>query len=193
MLFCCKICFVAIYAVLSRNLFCHDLRAFRVEKNWTKNCACGEKKTNIRYVVNIYRSLKMQWDSLGVIPWEPLLLLRAVFSLESPCSALPTGPGHGIPNFLLSFKSKQISTLSISIALYGCVFFWYYLQCFSPKLRYVYNWVILGPHQFSSHFFGRWGPSSSCSWWVSAQTRAPLSSPPPLRPLPSPNISGIKP
>ena len=28
MLFCCKICFVAIYAVLSRNLFCRDLRAF---------------------------------------------------------------------------------------------------------------------------------------------------------------------
>ena len=26
--FCCKICFVAIYAVLSRNLFCRDLRAF---------------------------------------------------------------------------------------------------------------------------------------------------------------------
>ena len=28
MLFCCKICFVAIYAVLLRNLFCCDLRAF---------------------------------------------------------------------------------------------------------------------------------------------------------------------
>ena len=28
MLFCCKICFVAIYAVLSRNLFCCYLRAF---------------------------------------------------------------------------------------------------------------------------------------------------------------------
>ena len=26
--FCCKICFVAVYAVLSRNLFCRDLRAF---------------------------------------------------------------------------------------------------------------------------------------------------------------------
>ena len=41
---CCKICFVAIYAVLSRNLFCRDLRASCVEKNWTKNCACGEKR-----------------------------------------------------------------------------------------------------------------------------------------------------
>ena len=28
MLFCCKICFVAIYVVLSRNLFCRKLRAF---------------------------------------------------------------------------------------------------------------------------------------------------------------------
>ena len=27
-LFCYKICFVAIYAVLSRNLFCRDLRPF---------------------------------------------------------------------------------------------------------------------------------------------------------------------
>ena len=27
-LFCCKICFVAIYVVLSRNLFCRKLRAF---------------------------------------------------------------------------------------------------------------------------------------------------------------------
>ena len=42
--FCCKICFVAIYAVLSR------FTRFCVEKSWTKNCACGEKKTNIRYV-----------------------------------------------------------------------------------------------------------------------------------------------
>ena len=32
MLFCCKICFVSIYAVLSQNLVCRDLRAFCVEK-----------------------------------------------------------------------------------------------------------------------------------------------------------------
>ena len=32
-LFCCKICSVAIYAVLSRNIFCRDLRTFCVEKN----------------------------------------------------------------------------------------------------------------------------------------------------------------
>ena len=32
-LFCCKICSVAIYGVLSRHLFCHDLRTFYMEKN----------------------------------------------------------------------------------------------------------------------------------------------------------------
>ena len=32
-LFCCKICLVAIYAVLSEHLFCHDLCTFYVEKN----------------------------------------------------------------------------------------------------------------------------------------------------------------
>ena len=31
-LFCCKICFVSIYAVLSQNLFCRDLRAFAWRK-----------------------------------------------------------------------------------------------------------------------------------------------------------------
>ena len=56
--------FVAIYAVLSRKLFCRDLRAFVakivlsrfthfcVEKNWTQNYICGEKMTNIRYGVD---------------------------------------------------------------------------------------------------------------------------------------------
>ena len=33
MLFCCEICFVAIYAVLPRNLFCRDLRVFVWRKN----------------------------------------------------------------------------------------------------------------------------------------------------------------
>ena len=40
-LFCCKICFVTIYDVLSRNLF---RRAFCVQKNLTKNFAFGEKR-----------------------------------------------------------------------------------------------------------------------------------------------------
>ena len=48
MLICREICFVAIYAVLARNKFCPDLRAF-VWKNLFRNCACGEKRTNIRY------------------------------------------------------------------------------------------------------------------------------------------------
>ena len=49
-LFCCKICFVAIYAVLSQNLFCRDLRAFYVEKKIDPKIVLLEKKnTNIRY------------------------------------------------------------------------------------------------------------------------------------------------
>ena len=49
------------YAVLLNNSLCRDLRCFVaksvlsrythfcVEKNWTKDCVCGEKMTNIRY------------------------------------------------------------------------------------------------------------------------------------------------
>ena len=44
MFFLWQHCFFAIYAVLSR------FTRFCVEKNLTKNFACGEKKTNIRYV-----------------------------------------------------------------------------------------------------------------------------------------------
>ena len=43
MLFCCKISFVAINAVLSQ--YTH----FCVEKILTKNCVCGENMTNMRY------------------------------------------------------------------------------------------------------------------------------------------------
>ena len=48
MLFFRKICFVAIYAVLSRNLFCRNLRAFAYRKIETKIVAV-EKRTNIWY------------------------------------------------------------------------------------------------------------------------------------------------
>ena len=53
MLFCCKTsllcdlrCFV-VKSVLSQ------FSRFDVEKNWTKNFACGEKRTNIRYANNV--------------------------------------------------------------------------------------------------------------------------------------------
>ena len=50
LLFCREICFIAIFAVLLRKIFCRDLRAFVWRKIKPKNCACGEKWTNIRYV-----------------------------------------------------------------------------------------------------------------------------------------------
>ena len=49
MLFCRKICFAAIYAVLSRNLFCRCLRTFCVETNYGQNVVRGEKMTYIMY------------------------------------------------------------------------------------------------------------------------------------------------
>ena len=65
-LFCCRICFVVIYAVLSQNLLCHDLGAFEWRKfeltivpgekwqisgmvhtlDWQK---CAAKKNNFPY------------------------------------------------------------------------------------------------------------------------------------------------
>ena len=44
-IFCCKIIFLAIYTVLSQNLFMR----FCVEKNLAKICVRGEKMTNMRY------------------------------------------------------------------------------------------------------------------------------------------------
>ena len=48
-LFCRKICFAAIYAVLLRNLFCRGLRTFCVETNHGQNVVRGEKMTYIMY------------------------------------------------------------------------------------------------------------------------------------------------
>jgi len=48
-LFSCKICYAAIYAVLSRNLFCRSLRTFCVETTYGQNVVLGEKMTNIMY------------------------------------------------------------------------------------------------------------------------------------------------
>ena len=48
-LFSRKICFAAIYAVLSRNLFCRNFRTFCVETTYGQNVVRGEKMTNIMY------------------------------------------------------------------------------------------------------------------------------------------------
>ena len=49
-LFCGQISFIAIYAVLSQNMFCPDLRTFYVEKNCAQNFVRGGKMKNIMYV-----------------------------------------------------------------------------------------------------------------------------------------------
>ena len=46
-MFCCKISWLTVYAVLPWNLFCRDLCAFCVEKNCSQKC--GEKITNMMY------------------------------------------------------------------------------------------------------------------------------------------------
>ena len=58
MLFCCKIsllcnlrCFVT-KSVLSRFM------RFGVEKNWAKNFVCGEKSTNMRYILGELQNVK---------------------------------------------------------------------------------------------------------------------------------------
>ena len=64
--------FFANNVVLSQNLFCRNLHCFVaksvllqftrfcVEKNLTKNCACGEKKTNIKYGANRLLNTKIK-------------------------------------------------------------------------------------------------------------------------------------
>ena len=50
MLFCCKIGFLAIYALLSQICFV-AIYALLCGEKLTKNCVCGEKMTNIRYAI----------------------------------------------------------------------------------------------------------------------------------------------
>ena len=60
-LFCCNLrCFVA-KSVLSR------FARFCVEKNWAKNCACGEKKTIIRYDYDppVCTTFLERWDPIA--------------------------------------------------------------------------------------------------------------------------------
>ena len=52
-LFCRNICFAAIYAVLSQNLFCCGLRTFCVETNYGQNVVNEDKITNIMYALSL--------------------------------------------------------------------------------------------------------------------------------------------
>ena len=55
MLFCCKIDFVTIYALLSENLFCRDLRTF-VWRKIEPNIASVEKKWKILGMLQFYEN-----------------------------------------------------------------------------------------------------------------------------------------
>ena len=60
MMFCCKI---VIYAVLSRYLFCRDLRAFAWRKIQPRITPRGEEMTNIRYAPpSLNLSLSFSYD-----------------------------------------------------------------------------------------------------------------------------------
>ena len=82
-LFCGKISFIAIYAVLSQNMFCPDLRTFYVEKNCAQNFVRVGKMTNIMYVYNYESSEKhFPWN----IIWRPMAIFFAI--LEMPCNQI---------------------------------------------------------------------------------------------------------
>ena len=82
MLFSCKICFVTIYAVLSQNLFCRDLCAFAWRKVETKNCVCGEKRTNIMYVHCTTTTVLLAHFLINSLKWAVLLLCDSSPSLK---------------------------------------------------------------------------------------------------------------
>ena len=115
-LFCCKISFVAIYAVLSR------FTRLCVEKNWTQNCACGEKKTNIRYVYKIvfvicsmlakFVQLEIIWINWRIISLVALLSLfsRVRHNVASKMSSLIGGiVAFCAPLHLLPGVGEQVS------------------------------------------------------------------------------------
>ena len=76
MLFCCKITFATIYALLSRNIFCRDLRTFVWRKNYQKN-ACMWRKNDKYQVCTFELTLTrysfqhyIQNSFLQIIDWE---------------------------------------------------------------------------------------------------------------------------
>ena len=77
MLFCCKI---VIYAVLSRYLFCRNLRAFAWRKIQPRIMPRGEKMTNIRYVAIFKKKsllkprIKTSKKLKALLPKEKMLL-----------------------------------------------------------------------------------------------------------------------
>ena len=101
-----KISFVTIYAVLSQNLFCRDLRAFAWRKVETKNCVCGEKRTNLRYAFNYHSTSNIHENTK--FPIE--LKLSAELSFDSPGSCSATSSG------------RHFEAWSKSIILYTCFF-----------------------------------------------------------------------
>ena len=95
--------FVTIHADLSRNLLCCHLRCigaksilsrfthFCVEKNLFRNCACGEKRTNIRYagtevgVFDMPNSYRYNISSISIFPRMSLsvtIFLRIFFLIS---------------------------------------------------------------------------------------------------------------
>ena len=86
MLICRKICFAAIYAVLAQNLFC-------VEKNLFRNCACGEKRTNIRYAIVVFYPI----DGFEVLSWYCFNMVKSIsIYLEVHIDILMTFLGLGL-------------------------------------------------------------------------------------------------
>ena len=66
-LFCCKISWFAVCAVLPWNLFCRDLRAFCVEKNWSQKCAMWRK--NDKYDVWVSGLTILSLQLLDTLEW----------------------------------------------------------------------------------------------------------------------------
>ena len=100
--------FVTIHADLSQNLLCCHLRCigaksilsrfthFCVEKNLFRNCACGEKRTNIRYenllcflyIIPNFWFLEEKFAASCILLssfsfWGKLLMVNLEISLES--------------------------------------------------------------------------------------------------------------
>ena len=110
MLFCCKICsFCNLRCFVAKSVLSRFTR-YRVEKICAKNCACGEKRTNIMYVS---RTLPVNCP-LSKFSWS--FVIHVIFSLlceacyEKPWLHLPTSgtpPTYKLnpPPSLLSLKN----------------------------------------------------------------------------------------
>ena len=97
MFFCCKIGFVAIYALLSQISFV-AIKALLCGEKITKHCVCGEKMTNIKY------------NSIIIILFNTIItIVTMVVTSVRSCGIFWDRPNYTIFYHIMSYYTMVVS------------------------------------------------------------------------------------